>query len=83
MQQLKATSGSLFLSMEYAGGFLGGDNYFIRPEATFSIFQLINDSPISSVAMGNPPGSEREKELGPPRSLSSEPRISLLGHFPS
>jgi len=41
------------LSMEYAGGFLGGDNYFIRPEAAFSIFQPINDSPIRSVLAFN------------------------------
>jgi outer membrane protein insertion porin family len=49
-----ATRGKrLSLSMEYAGGFLGGDNYFIRPEAAFSIFQPINDSPIRSVLAFN------------------------------
>jgi outer membrane protein insertion porin family len=49
-----ATRGKrLSLSMEYAGGFLGGDNYFIRPEASFSIFQPLNDSPIRTVLAFN------------------------------
>ena len=33
------------LAVEYAGGFLGGDNYFIRPELTFSMFQPVSDYP--------------------------------------
>jgi outer membrane protein insertion porin family len=49
-----ATRGKrLSLSAEYAGGFLGGDNYFIRPEASFSIFQPLNDSPIRTVLAFN------------------------------
>ena len=33
------------LAAEYAGGFLGGDNYFLRPEIAFSLFQPISDYP--------------------------------------
>lgn len=39
----------LSLAVEYAGGFLGGDNYFIRPEATFSIFQPVSNYPTKTV----------------------------------
>jgi outer membrane protein insertion porin family len=39
----------LSLSAEYAGGFLGGDNYFIRPEMAFSIFQPVSDFPTRTV----------------------------------
>lgn len=31
----------LTVAAEYAGGFLGGDSYFIRPEVTFSFFQPV------------------------------------------
>ncbi|MFP5285479.1 MAG: outer membrane protein assembly factor BamA, partial [Thermoanaerobaculia bacterium] len=46
----------LSLSMEYAGGFLGGDNQFLRPEAAFSIFQPISASPVRSVLALNAKG---------------------------
>ena len=43
----------LSLGMEYAGGFLGGDNQFLRPEAAFSIFQPIKGSTVRSVLAFN------------------------------
>lgn len=43
----------LSLSAEYAGGFLGGDNYFIRPEINFSIFQPMGTFPARTVAAAN------------------------------
>lgn len=46
----------LSLSMEYAGGFLGGDNQFLRPEANFSLFQPINKTPVRSVLAFNVKG---------------------------
>ncbi|HWM89467.1 MAG TPA: outer membrane protein assembly factor BamA [Thermoanaerobaculia bacterium] len=46
----------LSLAVEYAGGFLGGDNYFIRPEASFSIFQPVSDYPTRSVLAFNAKG---------------------------
>jgi outer membrane protein insertion porin family len=33
------------LAAEYAGGFLGGNNYFIRPEIGYSIFQPVTNYP--------------------------------------
>jgi outer membrane protein insertion porin family len=35
----------LSLAVEYAGGFLGGDNQFLRPELTFSLFQPLSVYP--------------------------------------
>ena len=46
----------LSLSMEYAGGFLGGDNQFLRPEAAFSLFQPVNGTPVRSVLAFNAKG---------------------------
>ncbi|HEX9944986.1 MAG TPA: outer membrane protein assembly factor BamA [Thermoanaerobaculia bacterium] len=46
----ETTRGRRFsLAMEYAGGFLGGDNHFIRPEATFSLFQPVSNYPTHTV----------------------------------
>jgi outer membrane protein insertion porin family len=39
----------LSVAAEYAGGFLGGNNHFIRPEATFSIFQPVSNYPTKTV----------------------------------
>jgi outer membrane protein insertion porin family len=39
----------LSLSTEYAGGFLGGDTYFVRPELAFSMFQPIGSLPVRQV----------------------------------
>jgi len=42
----ETSSGKRFsLAVEYAGGFLGGNNYFLRPEASFSIFQPVTEYP--------------------------------------
>lgn len=41
------------LGVEYAGGFLGGDNYFIRPEAAFSFFQPMTRAPARTVLAFN------------------------------
>ncbi|MFP5285090.1 MAG: outer membrane protein assembly factor BamA, partial [Thermoanaerobaculia bacterium] len=44
------TRGQRFsLGVEYAGGFLGGENYFIRPELTYSAFVPVTDYPTRSV----------------------------------
>jgi outer membrane protein insertion porin family len=39
----------LSLAVEYAGGFLGGDNYFIRPEVGYSIFKPVANTPVKSI----------------------------------
>jgi outer membrane protein insertion porin family len=44
-----STGKKLTLAVEYAGGFLGGDNYFVRPEASFSIFQPVTNYPVHSI----------------------------------
>ncbi|HEY9421428.1 MAG TPA: outer membrane protein assembly factor BamA, partial [Thermoanaerobaculia bacterium] len=36
----------LTLAVEYAGGFLGGNNEFLRPEFSFSLFQPVNANPV-------------------------------------
>jgi outer membrane protein insertion porin family len=46
----------LSLSMEYAGGLLGGDNQFLRPEVAFSFFRPIHDHPVRSVLAFNAKG---------------------------
>ncbi|MGE0641037.1 MAG: outer membrane protein assembly factor BamA [Thermoanaerobaculia bacterium] len=52
--RLEPTRGLRFAaSAEYAGGFLGGDNYFIRPEVRFSLFKPIALGQIRSVAAMN------------------------------
>ncbi len=48
------TRGKRFsLAVEYAGGFLGGNSYFIRPEAAFSIFQPMSRHPTRTVLAFN------------------------------
>jgi outer membrane protein insertion porin family len=39
----------LSVGVEYAGGFLGGENYFIRPELTYSTFIPVSNYPTQSV----------------------------------
>jgi outer membrane protein insertion porin family len=39
----------LSLAVEYAGGFLGGNNYFLRPEASYSIFQPVTEYPARTI----------------------------------
>jgi outer membrane protein insertion porin family len=43
----------LSLGVEYAGGFLGGDNYFIRPELSYSAFVPVSSYPTRTVAAFN------------------------------
>jgi outer membrane protein insertion porin family len=40
-------------SVEYAGGFLGGDNYFVRPEAGASWFHPVTRAPFATVVALN------------------------------
>jgi outer membrane protein insertion porin family len=52
--RLETTSGMKFsTTVEYAGGFLGGDNYFYRPEVNFSYFQPIRLGALRTVAAVN------------------------------
>lgn len=52
--RLEPTQGMrLSASTEYAGGFLGGDNNFWRPEVDFTIFQGVTRLPIRTVAAFN------------------------------
>jgi outer membrane protein insertion porin family len=48
-----STGKKITLAVEYAGSFLGGDNYFVRPEATFSIFQPVTNYPVHSIVAFN------------------------------
>ena len=36
--------------VEYAGGFLGGDSYFYRPELTFSMWQPMTTYPVKTAS---------------------------------
>ncbi len=48
------TRGQRFsLGVEYAGGFLGGDNYFLRPELAYSAFVPVSNYPTRTVAAFN------------------------------
>ena len=48
--RLETTRGwNLVGSLEYAGGFLGGDNYFWRPEVHLSRFQPLTNTPIKTL----------------------------------
>lgn len=48
--RVEPTMGRRFaLSLEYAGGFLGGDNYFWRPELGATLFQTMTVVPIQTV----------------------------------
>ncbi|MEO8277556.1 MAG: outer membrane protein assembly factor BamA [Thermoanaerobaculia bacterium] len=52
--RLETTKGfNLVGSVEYAGGFLGGDNYFWRPEVHLSWFRPLTRAPIKTVAAFN------------------------------
>lgn len=44
------------LAVEYAGGPLGGDNYFLRPEVGYSIFQPVTNYPTKTVIAFNAEG---------------------------
>ncbi len=63
----------LSLAVEYAGGFLGGDNQFLRPELTFSLFQPVSNYPTKTlVALNVETGlidAFGDNELLPPGAL--------------
>jgi len=52
--RVEPTRGARFsASLEYAGGFLGGNNYFVRPEIGSSIFLPVSYSPMHTVFGAN------------------------------
>ncbi|MGH9362652.1 MAG: outer membrane protein assembly factor BamA [Thermoanaerobaculia bacterium] len=65
------------LGVEYAGGFLGGDNYFVRPEIAFSMFQPLTRNPVGTVLAFNIEGGMVDPFGG--RELSSLERFFLGG----
>ncbi len=67
----------LTLGVEYAGGFLGGDNYFTRPEVSFSWFQPLSRRPARTVLAFNVEGGLVEPFGG--RELSPLERFFLGG----
>ncbi|HEV2847197.1 MAG TPA: BamA/TamA family outer membrane protein, partial [Thermoanaerobaculia bacterium] len=74
----------LTVAVEYAGGALGGNNNFIRPEITFSLFQPINANPVKQVfafnteaGMIDPFGSE---QLSPLERFWLGGENSIRGH---
>jgi len=76
--RFEPTIGSrLSFSVEYAGGFLGGDNYFIRPEVAASWFRPVTHSPIKTVFAVNGKAGMIEPFGG--RSLTRTYRYYLGG----
>lgn len=67
----------LTLGVEYAGGVLGGDNYFVRPEAGVSWFQPMTRRPARTVFAFNVEGGAIESFGG--RELSTLERYFLGG----
>ncbi len=81
------TRGSrLSLSTEYAGGALGGDNYFFRPELTYSLFKRVTEAPLTQIFAINVEGglinafSEREHPLSPLELYYLGGEQSIRGH---
>lgn len=67
----------LSLGVEYAGGFLGGENYFIRPELAYSTFLPVSNYPTETVFAINVEGGLVD-EFGD-RDLSPLERFYLGG----
>jgi outer membrane protein insertion porin family len=67
----------LSLGVEYAGGFLGGENYFIRPELGYSAFVPVSEYPVRSVFAVNLEAGSVEPFGG--RDLSTLERFYLGG----
>ncbi len=44
------------LAVEYAGGLLGGNNHFVRPEASFTLFQPFTEYPVRTIFAINAEG---------------------------
>ncbi len=82
------TRGQLFsLSAEYAGGFLGGDNYFLRPEISYSLFLPTASYPARQVfalnvegGMVEPFGDENKYPLSPLERFYLGGENSIRGH---
>ncbi len=52
--RMETTVGTRYsASLEFAGGFLGGDNYFWRPETQFSYFLPLTRAPVKTLAAFN------------------------------
>jgi outer membrane protein insertion porin family len=67
----------LTAAVEYAGGFLGGDSYFYRPELTYSLFQPVSNYPAKTVFAMNVEGGLIEPFDG--REISTLERFFLGG----
>jgi outer membrane protein insertion porin family len=59
----------LTAAVEYAGGFLGGNNQFIRPEVSLSLFQPISNYPTRTLAALNVEAGWVEPFGGEPLSI--------------
>jgi outer membrane protein insertion porin family len=81
------TRGQRFsLSAEYAGGFLGGDNYFLRPELNYSLFKRMSEAPVVTVFALNVEGGmvhpfdENQYPLSPLERFYLGGEQSIRGH---
>jgi outer membrane protein insertion porin family len=76
----------LSVSAEYAGGFLGGDNYFLRPEASYSLWMPTASYPARQVLAINVEGGmveafdEDQYALSPLERFYLGGENSLRGH---
>lgn len=83
----ETTRGTRFsLGAEYAGGPLGGDSYFVRPEVNFSYFRPVGDFPTRTVAALNFEAGminafdEKENPLSPFERFFLGGENSIRGH---
>jgi outer membrane protein insertion porin family len=84
----ETTRGQRFsLATEYAGGFLGGDNYFVRPEISYSLWLPTATYPARQVFAINveggivePLGNELEYPLSPLERFYLGGENSIRGH---
>jgi outer membrane protein insertion porin family len=76
----------LSMSAEYAGGPLGGNNYFFRPEITYSLFKRLTEAPVTQVFALNVEGGivnaydQREHPLSPLELYYLGGEQSIRGH---
>ncbi|HET9228278.1 MAG TPA: BamA/TamA family outer membrane protein, partial [Thermoanaerobaculia bacterium] len=74
------------LGVEYAGGFLGGQNYFVRPELAYSIFLPVSNYPTETIFAVNFEGglidgfAEEEHPLSPLERFYLGGENSIRGH---
>lgn len=83
----ETTRGQRFsLAAEYAGGFLGGDNYFLRPEISYSLWLPTAGYPVQQVFAINAEGGlvhafdEDDYELSPLERFYLGGENSIRGH---